>query len=76
MRRSGQAAPDEGDRLIVEVLRAESAPVSGESLARELGISRVALWKRIQALNAWGYGIRAAHSGYELVSTTACALGA
>jgi biotin operon repressor BirA-like protein len=67
MSREGQGKPDDSDRLIVELLRAEPAPVSGETLARELGISRVALWKRIQALNAWGYGIRAAHRGYELV---------
>ena len=58
----------------MELLRAEAAPVSGESLARELGISRVALWKRVQALNAWGYGIRADHRGYELARDDGLAL--
>jgi biotin-(acetyl-CoA carboxylase) ligase len=36
-------------------------------MARDLGLSRVALWKRIEALKAWGYGIEASRRGYVLV---------
>ncbi|MBU0935073.1 MAG: biotin--[acetyl-CoA-carboxylase] ligase [Spirochaetes bacterium] len=32
-----------------------------------MGISRVALWKRIELLRAWGYGIASSHDGYTLV---------
>lgn len=43
--------------------------VSGEQLSRSLGVSRTAVWKRIVALRAAGYGIEAVPSqGYRLVS--------
>lgn len=61
-------SPDAGDRVIIEKLGASSVPVSGEALASELGMSRVALWKRIESLKAWGYGIKASRKGYELIS--------
>jgi len=57
----------ERDRYIVERLRSAGGPVSGEALAAELGMSRVALWKRVESLKAWGYGIEASRKGYELV---------
>lgn len=60
-------SPAERDRYIVERLRAAGEPLSGESLAAELGVSRVALWKRVASLRAWGYGIEASRRGYELV---------
>jgi len=53
-------------RYIVQRLRHSSLAVSGEVLAAELGISRVALWKRIESLRAWGYCIESSHSGYSL----------
>lgn len=59
-------SPDERDRYIVERLRSAELPVSGEALAAELGVSRVALWKRVEALKAWGYGIEASRKGYAL----------
>lgn len=58
---------DTAERAILERLRESDSPLSGESLARELGVSRVALWKRVEALKAWGYGISASHRGYVLV---------
>lgn len=61
-------SPDERDHYIVERLGSSQAPVSGEVLAAELGMSRVALWKRMESLKAWGYGIEASRKGYELVS--------
>jgi len=59
-------SPDQRDRYIVERLRASAKPVSGELLAVELGMSRVALWKRVESLKAWGYGIAATRKGYAL----------
>ncbi len=61
-------SPDEHDRYIVERLVSSPEPVSGEVLAAGLGMSRVALWKRMASLKAWGYGIEASRKGYELVS--------
>lgn len=61
-------SPDERDHCIIERLSTSKAPVSGELLAFELGMSRVALWKRIESLKAWGYGIKASRKGYELCS--------
>jgi len=60
-------SPDERDRYVIERLRDADEPVSGEALAAELGMSRVALWKRVASLKAWGYGIEASRKGYELV---------
>jgi len=52
---------------ILGILRNEAGnPVSGGRLARELGISRVAVWKGVQSLVNAGYLIDAADSGYSL----------
>lgn len=51
---------------ILKILRAEEKPVKGELLAAECGISRVAVWKAVQALEQAGYGIGSSRSGYEL----------
>ena len=61
-------SPDQRDRYIIERLRKATEPLSGELLSAELGLSRVALWKRIESLKAWGYGIEASRKGYLLVS--------
>ncbi len=61
-------SPDERDRYIIERLRKATEPLSGELLSAELGISRVAFWKRVESLKAWGYGIEASRKGYRLVS--------
>lgn len=61
-------SPDEHDHCIVKRLLASPGPLSGEVLAAELGMSRVALWKRMASLKAWGYGIEASRRGYKLVS--------
>jgi len=41
--------------------------VSGESIAKKLNISRVAVWKRIKRLQKLGYKIDITKSGYKLV---------
>lgn len=49
--------------------RADGGIVSGEALACELGISRVAVGKHIAALRSAGYEIAASpHTGYRLLS--------
>jgi BirA family biotin operon repressor/biotin-[acetyl-CoA-carboxylase] ligase len=55
------------------ILRALREPpggsVSGADLSRHLGISRAAIWARIQALRELGYDIEASpHLGYRLLS--------
>jgi BirA family biotin operon repressor/biotin-[acetyl-CoA-carboxylase] ligase len=49
-------------------LRAGSGPVSGSGLAEELGMSRVAVWKHLEALREAGYDIVAERDGYLLAS--------
>ena len=41
-------------------------PVSGSILAREIGVSRVAVWKTIQSLSEAGYLIETGEAGYSL----------
>jgi BirA family biotin operon repressor/biotin-[acetyl-CoA-carboxylase] ligase len=56
------------DAKILSALRDSSAGVSGAELAEQLGISRAAVWARIEELRQVGYDIAAGpHSGYRLV---------
>lgn len=61
-----ETIPDQRDFAILDALRAAKAPISGQALANQLGISRVALWKRIENLKGWSYGITATKKGYLL----------
>lgn len=54
---------------ILQFLRSEEKPVSGETLSATLGISRVSVWKQIRALQGMGYGIAAGPKGYRLLET-------
>jgi len=57
------------DRRLLQ--RLQRGPVSGGALAAELGISRAAVWKRIEVLRAMGLQIKAgAGRGYTLESPT------
>ncbi len=62
------------DSQILSALRAVGAgSVSGADLAQRLGISRAAVWARIQELREFGYDIAAGpHFGYRLVSAPDC----
>lgn len=57
---------------LLGILRAENGrPVSGGKIARELGLSRVAVWKGVQSLAKAGYPVdatraRPAEAGYSL----------
>lgn len=51
-------------------LEAGSQPVSGDRLAKELGISRVAVWSRLERLRAAGFTFKAStKKGYTLTGT-------
>lgn len=63
--------PDARDAEILAALRAAGGPVSGQVLAARLGITRVALWKRIGRLNGFAYRIAGDHRGYTLVEDDA-----
>jgi BirA family biotin operon repressor/biotin-[acetyl-CoA-carboxylase] ligase len=57
------------DAKILSALRANPDGVSGADLAGQLGISRTAVWARIEELRQLGYDIEAGpHFGYRLVS--------
>jgi BirA family biotin operon repressor/biotin-[acetyl-CoA-carboxylase] ligase len=57
------------DAQILSALR-EPAAVSGAELSKRLGISRAAVWARIEDLRKLGYDIEAGpHLGYRLIST-------
>lgn len=52
---------------LLQCLRAASGPVSGSDLARELGLSRTAVWKQMRTLRGLGYRIEGSPgSGYVL----------
>ena len=57
------------DAQILAALRQEAeGSVSGAELSQRLGISRAAIWARIEALRSIGYGIEASpHQGYRLL---------
>src|SRR5207247_4542767 len=58
------------DAQILFALRAKDhGSVSGAELSQDLGISRAAIWARIEELRALGYEIEASpHQGYRLVA--------
>lgn len=54
-------------RILASLRLSAEAPVSGIELAQRLGISRAAVWARIESLREKGFGIVASpHSGYRL----------
>jgi len=58
------------DAQILSALRsAENGGVSGAELSQKLGISRAAIWARIEELRQFGYEIEASpHLGYQLLN--------
>lgn len=51
---------------VLAALRAHDGYVSGQELSRQLGISRVAVWKHVRALTAQGYRVDVTSRGYRL----------
>jgi len=54
---------------ILKALRESGDYVSGEWLSKELGISRVSIWKHIRNLKQDGYAVEASPRGYRLISS-------
>ena len=55
------------DRVLAELADNQGEYISGQELAARLNISRVAVWKHIEALKEQGYDIRAVSGrGYQL----------
>jgi len=50
---------------LLHFLRTTDGAISGEKLSAELGVSRVTVWKHIQALQELGYEIEAGPKGYQ-----------
>src|SRR5258707_14752574 len=59
------------DAQILKALRASGdKPVSGADLSNHLGVSRAAVWARIEELRSLGYEIEATpHLGYRLINS-------
>ncbi len=56
--------------ILRELIAGDPQPVSGEKLARLLGISRVAVWGQLQKLEKQGFKFEAVRSqGYRIVET-------
>ena len=53
-------------KLLMALREKAGEPVSGGALAQDLGVSRVAVWKGIQALSDAGYSIETTVAGYTL----------
>src|SRR6187401_3214377 len=58
------------DAKLLNALRsAAENSISGAELSQQLGLSRAAIWARIEALRSLGYDIEASpHHGYRLVT--------
>ena len=54
---------------ILKALRESGDCVSGEAIAEELGVSRVAIWKHIRDLKQDGYILESSPKGYRLISS-------
>ena len=52
---------------VLEILERADAPISGETISNELGITRSAVWKQIKELRQMGYSISSSQKeGYRL----------
>jgi BirA family biotin operon repressor/biotin-[acetyl-CoA-carboxylase] ligase len=62
--------PDAVQEVVLRSLKGAQAPVSGETLAAQVGLSRAAVWKRIRRLKELGYVILAEpRRGYRLLAS-------
>jgi len=53
-------------KLLILLREKQGTPVSGQALANDMGISRVAVWKTVQSLAEAGYAIETGEAGYSL----------
>jgi BirA family biotin operon repressor/biotin-[acetyl-CoA-carboxylase] ligase len=54
---------------LLTILNQNNQFISGETLSQHLGVSRVAIWKHIQKLQACGYDIHSGPKGYRIVGS-------
>ncbi len=54
---------------ILNLLKQENSIISGETLSKQLGVSRVSIWKHIRRLKDLGYEITSSASGYHLIKS-------
>ena len=55
---------------ILRILKQSSGYVSGETISRQFGVTRAAVWKTVKSLQQDGYPIEAVtHRGYRLSGT-------
>ncbi|MBI5441159.1 MAG: biotin--[acetyl-CoA-carboxylase] ligase [Deltaproteobacteria bacterium] len=60
------------DEILRRLLQAGNAPVSGEKLARALGVTRAAVWKGVRVLRGQGYPVESLPAqGYRLAGDRA-----
>lgn len=63
--------------ILLAFLKAGEKAVSGDQLAKALGVSRVAIWGRLERLREQGFAFEASpRKGYRLAGTPAAAHGA
>ena len=56
---------------VLEILERAVAPVSGETISNELGVTRSAVWKQIKELRQMGYTISSSQKGgYQLTQVS------
>ncbi len=68
MNKNVKSNPASLQDAVLRALRESAEPVSGEALAARLGLSRAAVWKRINRLKALGYAIQGSpRRGYCLL---------
>ena len=53
-------------KLLTQLREKQGELISGTALAKEMGISRVAVWKTVQSLVEAGYSIETGETGYHL----------
>ena len=53
-------------KLLYFLREKQGEPISGQVLAKEMGVSRVAVWKAVQSLTEAGYAIETGEAGYLL----------
>jgi BirA family biotin operon repressor/biotin-[acetyl-CoA-carboxylase] ligase len=71
LKEPADAGPGSPLAAVLQALRRSPAPLSGEALAQQLGLSRAAVWKRVNRLKALGYAIEGSpRRGYRLLSAT------